>query len=176
MGEHGLVQSPAWDPRRGGGLASRGTKDKPLPVVVLTQPYRAQVPGPQRPPPRHRAPPPPAPPPVPGVCNKPRPVRLLQALPMEHPTPAAAAPGHRLPKNLPESGKSSAKGSARVLSPGKTKAAPGPAEQLGVPGIATSTPGKGCLEQSRAKGGSRADSPSRDSLGLTTVADDRDDQ
>lgn len=173
MGERGLVQSPAWDPRRGGGLASRGTKDKPLPVVVLTQPSRAQVPGPQSPSPT--APPPP-PPPVPGVCNKPRPVRLLQALPMEHPTPAAAAPGHCLPKNLPESGKSSAKGPSRVLSPGKTKAAPGPAEQLGVPGVATPTPGKGCLERSRAKGGSRADSPRRNSLGLTTVADDRDDQ
>lgn len=44
-----LVQSPAWDPKQGRGVAGEGAKGKSQPVVFLTQPAWALVPGPRRP-------------------------------------------------------------------------------------------------------------------------------
>ena len=91
------------------GPLKEGAKDKPLPVVVLTRASWALVPGPQ---------PGPALPPSPSQAFVMSPD--LRALRVEHPTPAAAAPGMGLclPKGFLGCGKR--RGFPRVLSPGKT--------------------------------------------------------
>lgn len=87
----------------------------------------------------------------------------------------AAAPGLGLclPKNLPQSGKRGRQGLSRALSLGKKSAVPGPPMHLRSP---RNLKPQGELEQAAQRAAVGQTPPRRDSLGLTVVADDGDDQ